>query len=267
MKKYFFLLILPLVLGLMLHETAYASDRKPNTYKIPVHRIDADGDWAGVTIEEKKGGCIFENDSTRYVTYNCNMIKYQQGEDDVLGAGIYCDDTFDYCVFTASDALSLDSVYNTDEYVLMVSNQPLDFYELRDGEYAGFGRGSRTSFAINDLSYVGSDGKTYYYYVCLFRTYDLNTSFWYQTNKNDWNTIEPKKKPDVLHFLTSKKDVQDYYESNLNTFSAGSFAPWVIESLITGDFTNVRIDAGDSDNPDVNKPGGLPGSEDNPELD
>lgn len=196
------------------------------------------------TVPEEHGESIFENENTLSVTCNSNRVVYNS---DTLRYSIYAEDTFDYCA-VRSDGIERCRDEHSAIYLFMVSDKEVSFYEVRDGLYANGHNQSRTDFQAHKTK--GCDGKDYYIYLT-----DLTTAtnkFWYGAPEAP--EVRPLYMPPVITVPTDVTTEPDLEKR-------------VLDYLITGDFADCHVSAGDSDNPSINKPGGIPGSESNPEYD
>lgn len=199
------------------------------------------------TVPEQHGESVFDNEDTLHVTCNSNRVEYRT-EKDWLGYNIYAEKPFDYCAVRAEGVQEVMQNYENAVYILMISDGPIDYYQVRDGEYDYLYNTSRTTFSGGKRT--GCDGREYYVYYGYLKT--ATNQFWY--NCPETPDAAPLYMPPVISVPTDIKTQEEMCQA-------------VLDRLITGDFSDCRVSEGDADNPAQNAPGGIPGSEDNPEYD
>lgn len=199
------------------------------------------------TVPEQHGESVFDNEDTLHVTCNSNRVEYRT-EKDWLGYNIYAEKPFDYCAVRAEGIQEVLDNYENAVYILMISDGPIDYYQVRDGEYDYLYNKSRTTFSGGKRT--GCDGREYYVYYGYLKT--ATNQFWY--NCPETPDAAPLYMPPVISVPTDIKTQEEMCQA-------------VLDRLITGDFSDCRVSEGDADNPAQNAPGGIPGSEDNPILD
>lgn len=199
------------------------------------------------TVPEQHGESVFDNEDTLHVTCNSNRVEYRT-EKDWLGYNIYAEKPFDYCAVRAEGIQEVMDNYENAVYILMISDGPIDYYQVRDGEYDYLYNKSRTTFSGGKRT--GCDGREYYVYYGYLKT--ATNQFWY--NCPETPDAAPLYMPPVISVPTDIKTQEEMCQA-------------VLDRLITGDFSDCRVSEGDADNPAQNAPGGIPGSEENPVYD
>lgn len=199
-----------------------------------------------LTGESEHGEPLFDKDAARASTCSGSRIEFNS---EYLGYNMYFTTPHNYCVVDFPSGKDYEQ--NHTQYILFIDTEgtPWDPYEVRDGEYARGYNQSVTNF---------SGGKTYEVegqsvttsYVVHFADFYHNRGRW-----NEETYPSPVHQPPVIHMPSRFEGISD------------EAIEYLLGCLTSGDMGDCRVTAGDSDNPDVNEPGGVPGSIDNPVYD
>lgn len=199
-----------------------------------------------LTGESEHGEPLFDKDAARASTCSGSRIEFNS---EYLGYNMYFTTPHNYCVVDFPSGKDYEQ--NHTQYILFIDTEgtPWDPYEVRDGEYARGYNQSLTLFSGSGPYEVEGQSATTSYYI-------HRTIFY--TDHGKWNEETypaPVHQPPVIHMPSRFEGISD------------EAIEYLLGCLTSGDMGDCRVTAGDSDNPDVNEPGGVPGSEDNPIYD
>lgn len=198
-----------------------------------------------LTGESEHGEPLFDKDAARASTCSGSRIEFNS---EYLGYNMYFATPHNYCVVNFPSGKAYEKEHTNYIVFIDAEGTPWDPLDVREGKYVHGYDSSVINFS--DAGLFTSEGYSYSVHTGIFSRDTLPV---WDTKSDAWPS--PVHMPPVISLPAPYKDI------------GRESIQYLLDCLSTGDMGDCRVTAGDSDNPDINEPGGVPGSENNPIYD